>query len=345
MLSTSARLLRLLTLLQSQRAWGGAELADRLEVTPRTLRRDVDRLRALGYPVDGQAGTAGGYTLGAGAHLPPLSLDDDEAVAVSVALRTATNTLSASMGEAALRALTKLERVFPSRLERSAQALRDSILILERSGPPLDQAILAMLARACDARRLVQFDYTSKSSNRTRRTVEPARLVHTGRWYLVAFDRDRDDWRTFRVDRMGAEPTLGEVFSNRPLPEGGDLRAFVARSISMGPYSHSVVVILHAPLERLAARLLPATALVERLAAHRTKVSIGASSMAGLAAWVASFEVDFEVVEPPELVRVLHDLRLRVDGALRAATNQGNESRGHPARTSFGVKTEHARSD
>lgn len=318
MLSTSARLLRLLSLLQGQRSWAGAELAERLGVTSRTLRRDVDRLRELGYPVEGQTGVAGGYALGAGAHLPPLMLADDEALAVALALRTATNTLSESIGEAALRALTKLERVLPPRLRRSALALRDAVLVLERRGQPVDSALLSLLAEACDTRRVVNFGYTSRASDRTRRRVEPVRLVHTGRWYLVAFDRDRNDWRTFRVDRMEDGALTEAVFPPRAPPEGGDLRAFVSRSLSTGAYTYRVVVIFHAPAEQLTVRLTPSTALVERLDTHRTRVSVGASSMAGLAAWVASFEVDFEVVEPPELFDVLRKVRERIDGALGA---------------------------
>ncbi|MEM1413962.1 MAG: WYL domain-containing protein [Myxococcota bacterium] len=328
MLPTSARLLRLLTLLQSRRSWGGGELAARLEVTPRTLRRDVDRLRQLGYPVEGQTGVAGGYALGAGAHLPPLLLDDDEALAVALALRTATTALSASVGEAALRALAKMERVFPARLRKRALALRDSLLLLERAGPTVSAALLALLTEACDARRVVTFGYTSRSEARSQRTVEPAALVHTGRWYLVAFDRDRDDWRTFRADRIGENVALGETFQPRLPPEGGDLRSFVSRSLSTGAYRHQVVVVLHAPVAQVTARLSPSAALVERLDTDRTRVTVGANSMLGLAAWVASFEVDFEVVEPPELVHALRDVRRRIDAAL------GDEERPVDAATS-----------
>ncbi|MCA9622602.1 MAG: HTH domain-containing protein, partial [Myxococcales bacterium] len=199
MVGTSARLLRLLTLLQSRRFWPGAALAERLEITERTLRRDVERLRSLGYPIHGQSGVAGGYALEAGAQLPPLSLADDEALAVAIALRTATNALSASIGEAALRALSKLERVFPLELRQRANALRASVLLLERRGPSIDVALLSTLAHACDERRELFFGYAGRGGERSAREVEPAGLVHTGRWYLVAFDRDRQDWRTFRV--------------------------------------------------------------------------------------------------------------------------------------------------
>jgi predicted DNA-binding transcriptional regulator YafY len=317
-LSTAARLLRLLSLLQSQRSWAGADLAERLEITPRTVRRDVDRLRSLGYPIEAQSGVAGGYALQAGAHLPPLALADDEALAIALALRTATNALSASIGEAALRALAKLERVFPARLRRRAHALRDTIFLLERAGSSVDTELLTLLAEACDGRCVVAFGYTSRASTRTERVVEPAGLVHTGRWYLVAFDRDRDDWRTFRVDRIADGVALGATFTPRPLPELGDLRGFVSRSLSVAAYPHQVVAILHAPAEQVAARLSPSTAMVERLGPQRTQVSLGASSLVGLAAWIASFEVDFEVVEPPELIEALRVLRLRIDRALDA---------------------------
>lgn len=205
MLETSARLLRLLSLLQAHRDWSGADLADRLGVTPRTVRRDVDRLRELGYPVNASPGTGGGYQLGAGAELPPLLLDDDEAVAVAVGLRTAAGQGIEGIGETSVRALAKLEQVLPNRLRRRVSALNAfTVPMLRGSGPSaVDPAVLTELANACRDCERLRFEYLDHGGSPTRRTVEPHRLVCTEhRWYLVAWDVDRDDWRTFRVDRI-----------------------------------------------------------------------------------------------------------------------------------------------
>jgi len=214
MLETSARLLRLLSLLQSRRDWPGAELAERLGVTTRTVRRDVDRLRDLGYPVESATGTAGGYRLGVGAALPPLLLDDDEAVAVAVGLRAAATGTVTGIEETSLRALAKLEQVLPSRLRHRVGAMQSAILPLTGPGPTVDPDLLTA---ACQAHEGVRFGYQQNT-----RRVEPYRLVHTGRrWYLLAFDLDRDDWRTFRVDRIDSAPLPGPRFTPRPEPAEG----------------------------------------------------------------------------------------------------------------------------
>jgi predicted DNA-binding transcriptional regulator YafY len=194
MLDTSARLLRLLSLLQVQPAWPGAELARRLEITPRTLRRDVQRLRDLGYPVHATPGVAGGYRLGAGAALPPLLLDDDEAVAVAVSLRTAASQTVTGVAEASLRALAKLEQVLPGRLRERTAALQQAMVTLPRTAPAVDPELLMTLARACRSRQALRFGYRSRDGELSQRQAEPHRLVHTGyRWYLVARDTGRDD--------------------------------------------------------------------------------------------------------------------------------------------------------
>lgn len=205
MLETSARLLRLLSLLQARPDWAGPELARRLEVTPRTLRRDVARLRDLGYPVHATTGVAGGYRLGAGASLPPLLLDDEEAVAVAVSLRTAASQSVAGLAETALRALAKLEQVLPARLRARTAAIQQATVALPRTAPAVDPGLLATLATACRDSRALAFGYRSRGGAANQRQAEPYRLVHTGyRWYLVARDTGRDDWRTFRVDRTAA---------------------------------------------------------------------------------------------------------------------------------------------
>jgi predicted DNA-binding transcriptional regulator YafY len=213
---------------------------------------------------------------------------------------------------------TKLERVFPARLRRRAHALRDTITLLERPSPRVDSELLATLAEACDQRSVLGFDYTSREARRTEREVEPAGLVHTGAWYLVAFDRNREDWRTFRVDRIADARARGARFKPRPLPEGGDLRAFVSSAIAVRAYAHRAELILHAPAEQVSARVSPSAAVVERLDAKRCRISVGAQSLASLAAWTTSFGVDFEIIDPPELVDAFREIRERLDRALGA---------------------------
>ncbi len=227
-MNTSARMLRLLSLLQTHRYWPGGELSERLEVSPRTVRRDIDRLRELGYSVDAVRGVAGGYQLRAGAALPPLLLEDEEAVAIAVALRTA-----ASGGEdTALQALTKVIALMPPRLRRQMDALRSQTDGLPWvGGPILDAGVLTALAQACRDDEPVAFEYTARDGASSRRRVEPHRLVSAGRrWYLVAYDRDRQDWRSFRVDRVTKVRQTGQRFRPRELP-GDDAPAFVAAGI------------------------------------------------------------------------------------------------------------------
>ncbi|MEV0478026.1 helix-turn-helix transcriptional regulator, partial [Streptomyces prunicolor] len=265
MLETSARLLRLLSLLQAHREWSGADLADRLGVTPRTVRRDVDRLRELGYPVNASPGTGGGYQLGAGAELPPLLLDDDEAVAVAVGLRTAAGQGIEGIGETSVRALTKLEQVLPNRLRRRVGALNAFTVPMLHSTLPsaVDPAVLTELAALCrDAERL-RFDYESHDSTPTRRSVEPHRLVCTERrWYLVAWDLDREDWRTFRVDRVTPRPPHGPRFTPRT-PPAEDLAAYVSKGVSTRAYASHAVVRLLVPLQEAAERISPSAGTLE----------------------------------------------------------------------------------
>lgn len=227
-MSTSARMLRLLSLLQTHRYWPGAELSERLEVSPRTLRRDIDRLRELGYAVDAVRGVAGGYQLRAGGQLPPLLLEDDEAVAIAVALRTATS----SGEDTSLQALTKVIALMPPRLRRRMDALRSQTDGVPWAGAPaVDAAVLTTLAQACRDDEPVAFAYTARDGEDSRRRVEPHRLVSVGRrWYLVAYDRDRQDWRSFRVDRVSAVETSGQRFRPRALP-AADAPSFVQAGI------------------------------------------------------------------------------------------------------------------
>jgi predicted DNA-binding transcriptional regulator YafY len=229
----TGRALQLLSLLQTHRLWRGAELAERLEVTERTVRRDVDRLRDLGYPVDATSGTEGGYRLATGAHVPPLLLDDDEAVAVAVGLRYAAGAAIGGMEESSLRALTKIERMLPDRLRRRVSALHSSVTSMRWAvdDSVVDPEALSVLAAACRDREEVRFDYQRRDGENSRRLVEPHQLVTVGRrWYLVAWDQRRDDWRTFRLDRLREPALAGGHFRPREIP-GGDAASFVATSL------------------------------------------------------------------------------------------------------------------
>ncbi|MGX6448566.1 WYL domain-containing protein, partial [Patulibacter sp. S7RM1-6] len=265
-LPTSARLLALLSLLQQRREWSGPELADRLEVGPRTIRRDVEKLRTLGYPVEAAPGVAGGYRLGAGATLPPLLLDDAEAVAVAVGLRSAASGSIQGTEETALRALTKLEALLPSRLRRRVRALGDATSAFSFDAPPVDADLLAALAAACRDVDRVRFGYVAKDGATSRRHAEPSALVHSGaHWYLVAFDLGRDDWRTFRVDRIAGTPAPVGRGVRRTVP-GGDPAAFVQaalRRIDPAAPSEPGRIRVHAPAADVAPHVPARFALVD----------------------------------------------------------------------------------
>lgn len=254
MLETSARLLRLLSLLQAHREWSGADLAERLGVTSRTVRRDVDRLRELGYPVNASPGTGGGYQLGAGAELPPLLLDDEEAVAVAVGLRAAAGQGVEGIGESSVRALAKLEQVLPGRLRRRVSALNAfTVPMLRTPRERIDPAVLTELANACRDTERLRFEYRDHGGSTTRRTVEPHRLVCSERrWYLVAWDVDRADWRTFRADRIVPTPPHGPRFVPRQ-PPAEDLAAYVSKGVSTAAYATEATIRLHVPLAEAAA--------------------------------------------------------------------------------------------
>lgn len=309
MLDSSARLLRLLSLLQSRREWAGAELADRLGITVRTVRRDVERLRALGYPVRATPGAAGGYRLGAGASLPPLLLDDDEAVAVAVGLRTAAGGTVSGIEETSLRALAKLEQVLPPRLRHRVTALQAATVALAPAAPAVDASTLAVIAAACrDAERL-RFGYQDRDSVVSSREVEPHRLVHTGRhWYLVARDVQREAWRSFRVDRMTEPAPTGRRFTPQDPP---DAAAYVSQAVSTAPYRHRARVRLHAPAEVVAQRVPPTVGQLAALDASSCLLTTGSDSLDAIAAHLAWLGIAFDVLEPAELVdrvRALADL-------------------------------------
>ncbi|GAA2414137.1 YafY family protein [Streptomyces pulveraceus] len=318
MLETSARLLRLLSLLQAHRDWSGADLAERLGVTPRTVRRDIDKLRELGYPVNASPGTGGGYQLGAGAELPPLLLDDEEAVAVAVGLRTAAGNGIEGIGESSVRALAKLEQVLPDRLRRRVNALNTFTVPLLRGtgGAVADAEVLTGIAGACrDAERL-RFAYRDHSGSVSRRTVEPHRLVCTEhRWYLVAWDLDRADWRTFRVDRITPTPPHGPRFVPRDAP-AEDLAAYVSKGISTGVYPTRAVIRLKAGIERAAERISPSAGVLEAVDADTCLLRTGAATWEVLVIHVMMLGIDFEVVGPPELQDAIGPVRDRLSRVL-----------------------------
>jgi predicted DNA-binding transcriptional regulator YafY len=310
---TSARLLKLLSLLQARRDWSGADLAARLEISERTVRRDVGRLRDLGYPVHASRGTDGGYRLGAGAAMPPLLLDDDEAVAVAVGLRTAARNPVSGIEETSVRALAKLENILPPRLRHRVAALADYTVPIppDSPAPAIDPMVLTTLASACRDYQRLRFAYRSHDGRSTIRSAEPYRLVSWGRkWYLVAWDTQRGDWRTFRVDRIEPRPPTGPRFTPREPPDGGDLASYVARGVSSAGFRFRARVTVHAPAAVIADRINPAVGVVEAIDDHSCILATGADSVETIAVYLGLLDADFHVSEPAELaarLRVLAD--------------------------------------
>ncbi|MCK0173756.1 YafY family protein [Mycolicibacterium sp. F2034L] len=301
MSETTARVLQLLGLLQSRRVWTGEELADRLGVTTRSVRRDVDRLRDLGYPVAASKGHGGGYQLGAGAALPPLLLDPDEAVAMAVCLRLAAGGSVAGVGESALRALSKLDQVMPARLRSQVAAVHDATVTLtSHPAEVVEPDVLMTLARACRDHEHVTAGYVDRAGNATHRRLEPYQLVTTGRrWYLLGFDRDKQDWRSLRLDRMADVVAAGTTFAPREAPDAAD---YVGRAISASPYRYVARVRYRAPLEAVAPHFPPGSAQIEPDGPDACIVTAGADDPERMALYFAVGGVEFEVLEPPEVI-------------------------------------------
>lgn len=300
----SGRLLHLLSLLQKRPTWTGTELADRLGVTTRTVRRDVERLRALGYPVDAAPGREGGYQLGIGAALPPLLLDDDEATAVAVALRTAATGPVAGMEEAALAALSKLDRMLPPHLRHRVDALREATVQLGSPRQEVDPEVLVVAAHACATSERLRLTYRDRRDRETGRRIDPHRLVCTGhRWYLVARDvaRTGDEdggWRTFRVDRVVALDSTGHRFRLDDPPDAGEL---VSRAISSAPYEHQARVRFELPAATLASMIPPAAGTITEDGTDRCVFETGADDLNHLVGYLIMVGAPFEVLEPDEL--------------------------------------------
>jgi predicted DNA-binding transcriptional regulator YafY len=319
MSETSSRLLELLSLLQGRRDWPGSELADRLEVSGRTIRRDIERLRRLGYPVESLTGPAGGYRLRAGSAMPPLLLDDEEAIAIAVGLRTAAGASVTGIEETAVRALVKLEQVLPAHLRRRVGALGAATFTLPVGGPTIDPAHLTVIAGACRDSECLRFGYRSRDGIDSRREVEPHSLVtHGRRWYLVAWDRRRDDWRTFRLDRVGKAASTGVRFTPRSLP-AKDAAAYVKQSITGAPNRFEARVTLHAAAEEITDRVPAYWGAIEPIDARTCEYRTGDDNLGWLALRIAMLGVDFEVHEPPELVEHLRALSSRLRRAARRA--------------------------
>jgi predicted DNA-binding transcriptional regulator YafY len=315
-MSTSARMLRLLSLLQTHRYWPGADLSARLEVSPRTLRRDIDRLRELGYDVDAVRGVAGGYQLRAGAALPPLLLEDEEAVAIAVGLHTVASGAVAGMEETALQALTKVSALMPPRLRRRMDALRSQTDGVPWGvGPVIDAAVLTVLAQASRDDELLTFGYQARDSEPTHRRVEPHRLVSLGRrWYLVAYDRDRQDWRSFRVDRISAPEVTGARFRPRDLP-AEDAPSFVRAGIKSVGQRYVVRV-------RMAADAETVETYVGRWATIEPDgtgclMTMQTDSLDWPLMVLAHLDSDFTVESPPELVDLVAGAAERFRRAVR----------------------------
>ena len=309
----TVRMLRLLSLLQTRREWPGEDLADRLAVTVRTVRRDVDRLRELGYPVEGTRGHYGGYRLAPGTDLPPLLLDDDEAIALTVALRTTVGGLT-GMEESALRALAKLEQVLPRRLRASVAALQASLsgIAWEGRGPSADPAVLALLAVACRDHEIIAFDYTDKAGTSTPRRAEPCHLVASGTlWYLVAHDTDKDDWRLFRLDRIAHLTPTGRHAAPRPAP-GGDPAAFTAARVAAAPTRYRAVATIPTSAEHVHTRIPGLGTRVRALDEHTTRLDASDDHLPRIAQTLAAIDTDYTLDADAEVLDHLRCLAQRL---------------------------------
>ena len=312
MLKTSARALRLLSMLQVRREWSGEELGERLDVDVRTIRRDVDRLRELGYTIDASAGRGGGYRLGAGAATPPLLLDDDEAVAVAVALGAAAGTTTGS-DDVALRVLAKLDQLLPRRLRRRLSALPAVTVSIANPQSATSLTVLAAIAAACRDEVIISFSYVDIRGQPTKRTVEPMRLVHTGRrWYLAAWDVDRADWRTFRVDRVQAQPRLtqGARFDPRQPPE--DFATLVSRSIAASPYRYKVRLRVKGSMADIRRRMPASVGVLEPLEDGFCALTTGGESCESIVALIVWAGVEFTLLEPRELEEPMRAIATRL---------------------------------
>ncbi len=315
---TPARLLRLLSLLQTPREWPGSELAERLGVTDRTVRRDIDRLRALGYPVTATLGATGGYRLVAGAAMPPLLVEDDEAVAIAVGLRAAAGSAVAGIEEASVRALSKVEQVLPAKLRRRVRVLGAALTPLTGDGPAVDPEMLATLAATVTNRERVRFVYRDEAGTETRRNTEPVGLVPARRrWYLVGYDLDRAGWRVYRVDRIDSPQPTAARFTPRPLP-AADAAAYVTgRRTDWGTPALRLRVTIHASADRVAGRLGDGPDEVVAIDASTCRIDVlRDDALEWLAHRLLGLGAEFRVHEPPELIDHVRAIARRAERAI-----------------------------
>ncbi|WP_394938708.1 helix-turn-helix transcriptional regulator [Psychromicrobium sp. YIM B11713] len=320
MIETSARLLRLLSLLQVRREWTGSALAERMSVTERTVRRDIDKLRNLGYPIHASPGVAGGYQLGAGADLPPLLLDDEEALAVALGLSTVAVGPVAGIGEASVRALSKLEQVLPPRLRPRFNSLKTAISRIASPIDAVDPALLTQLSTAISDRRTLSLKYQKHDGELSQRLLEPCRLVDSGsRWYLVAWDTQRADWRTFRVDRIIGRPSERARFTSRPLP-AQDLGEYVHRAITRSPYRYDLLIRVQAPASTVSEHFSTSTAILEAEGPQSTMMRLGWDSLDVPLGLLAASGLDFDILEPAELRQRAESMARRLQRAVGPTT-------------------------
>ncbi|WP_211656649.1 helix-turn-helix transcriptional regulator [Patulibacter medicamentivorans] len=326
----SSRMLRLLSLLQTHRFWAGPELADRLDVSERTLRRDVDRLRELGYPVDAARGAGGGYQLQAGSQLPPLLLDDEDAVAIAIGLRTAAGGSVAGIEETSVRALAKLEQVLPPKLRRRVSALQAAIV--PSLGPPsaVDSEALAVIAQACRDNERLRFGYRRRDGETSERTVEPHRLVALERrWYLAAWDARRQDWRTFRVDRISAPQSSGSRFAPRR-PPTGDAAGYVRSSIRSMPARYEAVVTVFAPASAIPREVGWLRGEVEPIDDATCRIRTRGDVLDWLMLNLGFLAHEYRIDGPPEFVAHVRDRARRLARAAGADDGDGSPAGSGP---------------
>ncbi|MBP2327772.1 putative DNA-binding transcriptional regulator YafY [Kibdelosporangium banguiense] len=317
MTDTAARLLKLLSLLQTPREWPGSELAERLDVSARTVRRDIERLRDLGYPVEATMGAEGGYRLVAGTAIPPLLLDEEEAVAITVGLRIASGHAVNGIDEASVRALTKLERVLPTRLRRRVAALGSATVpLLTGDSPTVQPETLTGVATAIANHERLRFAYQDNTGAETKRLAEPHSLVSASRrWYLVAFDNDRDDWRIFRLDRMDALWPTGARFVPRELP-ATDAASYVTSKLYSIIPTYQAVATLHAPMDKIAHKVGTSLGELTPIDDRTCSLRSHTDTLEWLAFRLTMLGCEFEVHGPPELAEYLRAFGAR---ATRAA--------------------------
>lgn len=305
-------------MLQVRREWSGTELSERLAVDVRTIRRDVDRLRQLGYVIDASAGAGGGYRLGAGTETPPLLLDDDEAIAVAVALGAAAGNVT-NTDDVALRVLAKLDQLLPRRLRRRLRAIPAVTVSLVSPRSAVSLNVLAAVAAACRDNVKLRFGYCDNRGAVTSRDVEPMRLVHTGRrWYLAAWDVGRGDWRTFRIDRIQSEPRMAQGARFDPRQPPVDFATMVSRSITAPPYHHRVRFRVRGAASEIRTRVPPWMGIVEPLDDDHCVLTIGGDSYDAVAASIVHAGVEFTLLDPQEVGQALRDVAARL---LRATTS------------------------